>query len=371
MNLAILSEAIAAIWQAAAEPDRWTQAMQAVNPLMPECMGLLAHTPFAEGPGSVWKTLNPPVGFMDEYVANWQGHDTTLHAIARRMPIEHFVFDVMDPLPMVRTDIWQQLYVPHGVNDVAGVTVNGSVAGGAEAILFAAFSESRNERQSAKRREILTALIPHLTGAAALHWRLAHAESRSASTRSILDRLALGVVAMDADALVTEFNRAAKRFFDAKDGLLLSRNKIVAASRSTQGDLDRALSVVLAGGAERPLSVRRERGAPLTVIVTPPAVDTADTLGSKARAVMFISDPELVPANAGSRVAALYGLTRSEAEIAREIAVGKVISDIAKERGTSVGTARTQLKALMSKIGASRQSDVVRSILAVSVLDSR
>ena len=44
---------------------------------------------------------------------------------------------------------------------------------------------------------------------------------------------------------------------------------------------------------------------------------------------------------------------------------------IAEHRRTSVATARTQLKALMAKIGASKQSDVVRAVLAISVLDPK
>jgi DNA-binding CsgD family transcriptional regulator len=176
---------------------------------------------------------------------------------------------------------------------------------------------------------------------------------------------------LDAQGSVTEINRAAKRMLDAGDGLVFSTGKLHTKERSAQRELESAIAMVLAGGAERPLSVRRARGSQLTIIVTPMAVDASDTLGRSARAIVFISDPDLVPENAGTRVAALYGLTRSEAEIAQGIASGKDIGDIAKIRGTRLSTARTQLKTLMSKIGASRQSDVVRSLLAVSILDAR
>ena len=371
-SLTVMSDAIAAIWRAAGEPVRWNDAMLAINRLMPECHGFVAITPFAEGPGNIWETIQSPDGFMEEYGALWQGRDTTLHAVARRMPVEHMVFDIADIVPdPSRCDIWQNLYVPHGINDMSAVTVNGAASGGAEALLLAGFCDRRLEREGLRRRAVFSNLVPHLGGATALHWRLVRAESRSTVTKSILDRLALGIVALDGRGCVTEINRAAKRMLDARDGLLFSTGKLHTKELSAQRELERAVATVLAGGAERPLSLRRERGSPLTIIVTPTAVDPTDALGRSARAIVFISDPDQVPDNAGTRVAALYGLTRSEAEIAQGIASGKNIGDIAKARGTNLSTARTQLKTLMSKIGASRQSDVVRSLLAISILDER
>jgi hypothetical protein len=89
------------------------------------------------------------------------------------------------------------------------------------------------------------------------------------------------------------------------------------------------------------------------VIVAPVAVETGEALGGASKATLFLTDPELVPDNSGPRVAALDRLTRSEAEIAHEIAFGKDISSIAKARDNSVGTARTQLSPLCSTRGMS------------------
>jgi GAF domain-containing protein len=54
-----------------------------------------------------------------------------------------------------------------------------------------------------------------------------------------------------------------------------------------------------------------------------------------------------------------FGLTATEAYIALGIARGDTLVSIATMRGTTVGTARTQLRSVFSKLGAHRQSQLV------------
>ena len=54
-----------------------------------------------------------------------------------------------------------------------------------------------------------------------------------------------------------------------------------------------------------------------------------------------------------------FGLTAAEASITLGIAHGETLASIATVRGTTVATARTQLKSVFSKLGAHRQSQLV------------
>lgn len=366
-----MSDAIAGIWQAAGDPLLWASAMGAVKPLMPECIGFLTFTPFAEGPGAIWETMNPPPGFMDEYTARWLGRDATIHALARRLPAEQLLIDHHIAPEFERFDVWQKLYVPHGIKDMSLLVTNGAVDGGTLSLVFGSFAERKDRKEAERRRRLNSVLAPHFDGSAKLHWRLVRAESQSASSKSILDRLSLGIAVLSAQGSVLDMNRAAKRLIDRRDGLAFGHGKIGATVIEGQRRLEKAISSVLAGGAERPVSISREKGAPLTIIIAPAFVDQTQRTGSSAKAILFISDPSLVPENAGTRIGALYGLTRAEAEVAEHVASGMDTAAIAKARGTRIATARTQLKTLMAKLGASRQSDIVRSVLAISVLDLR
>jgi DNA-binding CsgD family transcriptional regulator len=63
----------------------------------------------------------------------------------------------------------------------------------------------------------------------------------------------------------------------------------------------------------------------------------------------------------------LFDLTPAEARVARGIAAGKTVHDLADEAGLAAGTIRQQLKSVFGKTGLSRQADLV-GILVGSAL---
>jgi DNA-binding CsgD family transcriptional regulator len=60
------------------------------------------------------------------------------------------------------------------------------------------------------------------------------------------------------------------------------------------------------------------------------------------------------------RLRTVYGLTEAETEVAMAVGAGSRISEIAEVREASIWTVRNQVKALMTKVGVSRQVDLVR-----------
>ena len=66
----------------------------------------------------------------------------------------------------------------------------------------------------------------------------------------------------------------------------------------------------------------------------------------------------------------IFGLTPAEARLARLILEGRSPGDAAIQLHVSVSTIRTQLSAVLKKTGAQRQSDLVRRLSPLLVLDS-
>lgn len=58
----------------------------------------------------------------------------------------------------------------------------------------------------------------------------------------------------------------------------------------------------------------------------------------------------------------IFGLTPAEWRLALELRKGLSVSDAAFALGISVNTARTQVKSIFSKLGVSRQSELVRRL---------
>jgi len=57
-----------------------------------------------------------------------------------------------------------------------------------------------------------------------------------------------------------------------------------------------------------------------------------------------------------------YRLTTAESEVAAALADGFALRDIAKTRGASLSTVRSQLQTIFTKLGVQRQSELVRTL---------
>ncbi|MDO9563419.1 MAG: LuxR C-terminal-related transcriptional regulator, partial [Bradyrhizobium sp.] len=64
----------------------------------------------------------------------------------------------------------------------------------------------------------------------------------------------------------------------------------------------------------------------------------------------------------------LFDLTASEARVARGLAVGETLEEIAASGGVAISTVRSQLRQVLEKTGCARQAEVV-SLLASVTLD--
>ena len=63
----------------------------------------------------------------------------------------------------------------------------------------------------------------------------------------------------------------------------------------------------------------------------------------------------------------LFGLTPAERLLAAELGSGTNLADIASRRAVSMGTVRSQLKSIFGKVGVTRQSDLVRTLLTLQM----
>lgn len=87
---------------------------------------------------------------------------------------------------------------------------------------------------------------------------------------------------------------------------------------------------------------------------------------SDAAILMTIAEPrKRLPGEiVAGHLQRVYGLTGAEADIALRLADGQTIRDISDARRSTIGTVRTQVKHILLKMDAKRQSDVVRAVVA-------
>jgi DNA-binding CsgD family transcriptional regulator len=81
---------------------------------------------------------------------------------------------------------------------------------------------------------------------------------------------------------------------------------------------------------------------------------------------VLIIDPEQESEPSATLLRRLFGLTRSEAEVAVRIARGGDVKEIAEELSVSLATVRTHLQHVFDKTDTHRQSELVRRLLTLS-----
>jgi DNA-binding CsgD family transcriptional regulator len=65
-------------------------------------------------------------------------------------------------------------------------------------------------------------------------------------------------------------------------------------------------------------------------------------------------------------VQALFDLTPAEARVARSLASGKTVEDIASDGGVSLSTVRTHVRGVLAKTGCDRQVEVVALLAGIA-----
>ena len=184
----------------------------------------------------------------------------------------------------------------------------------------------------------------------------------------ILDNMSVGALVADAGGQVRFANAAAEEILAENDGLTLRDNRIQAARSFETNSLLAALRDVAATGrAERrdgSLLIARPSGKrPYAVLVMPLPTGSGGTKAS--RALIFVSDLSHRNSELGPRLSQLFGLSKAEARVAAGIAEGRRLTEIAQEFDVRMPTVRTQLRAVLKKVGATRQADLVRIVLAL------
>jgi DNA-binding CsgD family transcriptional regulator len=81
----------------------------------------------------------------------------------------------------------------------------------------------------------------------------------------------------------------------------------------------------------------------------------------------FVLTPVALPQAAPVElVQSLFDLTPTEARVARGLASGKTVEDLARDGGTSANTIRTHVRGVLEKTGCNRQVDIVALLTAIS-----
>jgi DNA-binding CsgD family transcriptional regulator len=176
---------------------------------------------------------------------------------------------------------------------------------------------------------------------------------------------------LDARGHVVLRNRSADRILELEDGLMLHEGMPRAVRAADNAVLQQMIrQVVDAHAAGRPsegnvMALTRPSGRrafPL-MISSLLSAGPGHTLHD-ALAVVYITDVEGKLLQRSEPLRKLYALTQAEVELVELLCDGWSLEEAASHRGVTMNTARSQLKQIFFKTGTSRQSELVRLVLA-------
>ncbi|HSW20853.1 MAG TPA: helix-turn-helix transcriptional regulator [Ramlibacter sp.] len=219
-------------------------------------------------------------------------------------------------------------------------------------------------------------LLPHLKRAVTLHAHIDRSESERELYASAVDRLMICTIILDEHGRILQTNQVADELLRAGDGLRIRGSALEAAYPTEHRELQRLVKGALfarlrpdAAIVEAMAVTRPSGGSSLGVVVR--GVPPSEWSEGRRRpsVVVFVRDPQSRPQAPLDVVQQMLGLTRSEAVLALQLADGLSLDEAAQALAIQRNTARAHLRAIFSKAGVTRQSELVRILLnSVAVL---
>ncbi|MCI0735273.1 MAG: helix-turn-helix transcriptional regulator, partial [Beijerinckiaceae bacterium] len=269
--------------------------------------------------------------------------------------LDLFTRDELDQEPIYR-DIWSKygigwsvataIPIPTGEN-VTFVLTRQTERGPVEPVIVAQLNELR----------------PHLARSALLSARLQLERARIAS--ETLAAVGLPALVLDERGKVLAANALVE---DLKDYVQWRAfDRISLKDRSANNLLhDAVATITLAGGAVRSFPVRDTGAEAMMVAHVIPIRLSARDIFVRCAAALVLTPVTLPQAPPVELVQSLFDLTPAEARVARSLASGKTVDDIATDGGISPNTIRTHVRGVLEKTGCNRQADIVALLTAIS-----
>ncbi len=214
-------------------------------------------------------------------------------------------------------------------------------------------------------------LSPHIRRAIGLNRRMAALQAERETFESACDRLTIAVFLLDGAGVISYANIVALRLLEKRDGLESIRGRLFANNTGAQNSLAEAIRAAIAEKRARGgcVCVPREHPARSLFVKLMPIAQGGEFWpnGYRARAILFVSDPDVPAGDAFDGVTDAYGLTPSEKKLLGELVAGSSLQEAAEALAITRVTSRNRLARIMAKTDTHRQSELVQLMLRSSI----
>ena len=235
---------------------------------------------------------------------------------------------------------------------------------------FVALTVIRSHREghiTPEQQQVFATLAPHVRTAVRTHVAL-QGHGVAVLTKS-MEMLSIPVFVCDRSGKVVTLTRPAEALVEEGSALQLKAGTLHATQWRESQMLNQAIDAAALAShkpgppVSRTVIIRGEDPDAAPVVLDVFALASHGSGLSIAalapRVLIVVRGPKGGGAHRSALLGAVYGLTSAEVEIALQLAEGKAPEAIAANRRVAVGTVRTQIKAILAKVGVRRQVELI------------
>jgi DNA-binding CsgD family transcriptional regulator len=351
------------IYECAFVPERWTGVLGELA----EVAGARAGFLFVSNEDVHHWTSSTQVGIEALRPLVDSGWIARSERFARFQAARHSGFlrddDIYTRAEMKSDPFYRDILYPRGLGWAAGMAFPLPTGERLSVNLEREYARGPVEREAIER---LDALRPHLARSGLLAARLQLERARAAGEALARIGLAAAVLGpmgkvLAANALIEAMSERVQ--WRADDRLSLKDRR---ADRSLRGAMD-AIGAPGAPGV-RSFPVRDGEGRSVMVAHLVPMRLSARDIFLRAAALLVLTPLAAPQAPPVELVRSLFDLTPAEARVARDLAGGKTVNDIASDGAVSLNTIRAHVRGVLQKTGCSRQVDVITLLAGIAAV---
>jgi len=262
--------------------------------------------------------------------------------------------DYWTPKEFETNEVYEEFFRPRGLGFSAGTGIQ--VPTGDGIVFFVERTYDRGPMENSYVEQ-LNALRPHLARSAFVASRMGLKSATGAN--EALSKLGLATILLNSEGAAVESQNISDDISEhiiwGAHNRLMLKDKTADTLFKTAMDTLHTHSDLLVRSF--PLRDKDDQAA-MVAHIMPISRSVHDIFaGSYALLVLTLVSSKNVPSV--DLVRSLFDFTASEARVARGLASGKSVEDIASDGGVALTTVRTQLRQVMEKTGCTRQAEVV------------
>ncbi len=343
-----------------------------VPELWPDVLDELAHLVDARG-GQLfavrdkvlnWITSSSLTEVFEAYVSEGYFHrcGRKICLFMENKPTFLGELDYWTPEQLEANDIYREFFRPRGLGWSA---CTGLAMPTQDNIVFTVERDFARGPVEREKIEVLNELRPHLARAALIAARLGLRSAQGAS--STLATMGLPALLLDADGTVLDANELTSSL---QEHLHWRSQNRIALTDKTANDLLWASLPALGQSPEAAVHsfvLRGKDGLAAMVAHIIPVRRSAHDIFARSYALLVVTPLTARKAPPVELLRSLFDLTVSEARVARGLAGGASLDDIAASGGVARNTVRTQLQQVLEKTGCTRQAEVTALLSNIAI----